>query len=62
MRIFRSLDAVTPPRGGLAVAVGNFDGLHRGHRRIIRRLSREAEAAGLPVVLLTFAPHPEKIF
>jgi riboflavin kinase/FMN adenylyltransferase len=44
------------------VAVGNFDGLHRGHRRIIRRLRREAEAAGLPVCLLTFAPHPEKIF
>ncbi len=44
------------------MAVGNFDGLHRGHRRIIRRLRREAVAAGLPVCLLTFAPHPEKIF
>jgi riboflavin kinase/FMN adenylyltransferase len=44
------------------VAVGNFDGLHRGHRRIIRRLRREARSAGLPICLLTFAPHPEKIF
>jgi riboflavin kinase/FMN adenylyltransferase len=44
------------------VAVGNFDGLHLGHRRIVRRLAREAGSAGLPVSLLTFAPHPEKIF
>ncbi|MHB8054849.1 MAG: riboflavin biosynthesis protein RibF, partial [Candidatus Aminicenantales bacterium] len=62
MRIFRTLDSIPSPKRGCALAVGNFDGLHRGHRRIIRRLAREAGAAGLPVALLTFAPHPEKIF
>ena len=62
MRIFRTLESIESPKRGCAVAVGNFDGLHRGHRRIIRRLAKEAGSAGLPVFLLTFAPHPEKIF
>jgi riboflavin kinase / FMN adenylyltransferase len=62
VRISRTLDSIPSPKPGCALAVGNFDGLHRGHHRIIRRLSREAGAAGLPVALLTFAPHPEKIF
>ena len=62
MRVFRTLESIKAPKRGWAVAVGNFDGLHRGHRRIILRLRREAGAAGLPICLLTFAPHPEKIF
>lgn len=62
MRIFRTLDSIPRPERGCVAAVGNFDGLHRGHRRIIRRLIREADASGLPAVLLTFAPHPEKYF
>ena len=62
MRVFRTLESIEAPKRGWAVAVGNFDGLHRGHRRIVRRLRHEAESAGLPVCLLTFAPHPEKIF
>ena len=61
MRIFRTLESIPASKRGRAVAVGNFDGLHRGHRRIIRRLAREAAASGLPAALLTFAPHPEKI-
>jgi len=44
------------------LAIGNFDGLHRGHQRIIRRLFREAKSRDLPAYLLTFAPHPEKTF
>ncbi|MBN1940411.1 MAG: riboflavin biosynthesis protein RibF [Candidatus Aminicenantes bacterium] len=62
MRVFRTLDSIEAPKPGWAVAIGNFDGLHRGHRRIVRRLRREAATAGLPVCLLTFTPHPEKIF
>jgi riboflavin kinase/FMN adenylyltransferase len=62
VRVFRTTDSIAPPGKGCALAVGNFDGIHRGHRRIIRRLFREAEGRGLPAYLLTFAPHPEKIF
>jgi riboflavin kinase / FMN adenylyltransferase len=43
-----------------AVAVGNFDGLHRGHRKILARLCRLAGARGLRSLVLTFEPHPER--
>lgn len=43
-----------------AVAVGNFDGLHLGHRRILDRLAGTARRLGLEPIVLTFSPHPEK--
>jgi riboflavin kinase/FMN adenylyltransferase len=43
-----------------AVAVGNFDGLHLGHRRIMSRLCRMARRRGLRSLVLTFEPHPER--
>jgi len=44
-------------RGG-AVAIGNFDGVHRGHAALIVELRRQAQAIGGPTVILTFDPHP----
>jgi riboflavin kinase/FMN adenylyltransferase len=43
-----------------AVAVGNFDGLHLGHRKILSRLCRLARERGLRSLVLTFEPHPER--
>lgn len=45
-----------------AVCIGNFDGLHTGHRRIISVLKEEAGKKGLPTVIFTFKPHPVKYF
>jgi riboflavin kinase/FMN adenylyltransferase len=42
------------------VAVGNFDGLHLGHRKILSRLCRLARERGLRSLVLTFEPHPER--
>ena len=47
-------------RGG-AVAIGNFDGAHRGHAELVRELHRVAAAVGGPAVALTFDPHPRAI-
>jgi riboflavin kinase / FMN adenylyltransferase len=44
-------------REGVAVAIGTFDGVHLGHRRVIE----EARATGLPVRVLTFHPHPRVV-
>ncbi|MCA9042154.1 MAG: bifunctional riboflavin kinase/FAD synthetase [Planctomycetaceae bacterium] len=44
-------------RGGY-VAIGNFDGVHRGHQSMIARLTERARAAGVPAIVLTFDPHP----
>jgi riboflavin kinase / FMN adenylyltransferase len=43
---------------GAFVAVGNFDGVHRGHSRLIARLRANADAADAPALALTFDPHP----
>jgi riboflavin kinase/FMN adenylyltransferase len=46
---------------GAVVALGVFDGLHRGHQALIKKLVGRAKAAGHQSVVLTFEPHPQKI-
>lgn len=57
-----ALDAVPPGLTGGFVAVGNFDGMHRGHVALLEETRREAAAAGVPAVVLTFEPHPRTVF
>lgn len=60
MRVVRGLGryAPAPP---CALALGNFDGVHAGHRALLRRCAEEARANGLPSVALTFHPHPRAV-
>jgi riboflavin kinase/FMN adenylyltransferase len=44
------------------VAIGNFDGVHRGHRAVIGTAMQRAEAAHRPAAVLTFEPHPRTFF
>ena len=48
-------------RGGV-VAIGNFDGIHRGHQAVLERAFEEARRRGVPALVLTFEPHPRKVF
>jgi riboflavin kinase/FMN adenylyltransferase len=43
------------------LALGNFDGLHRGHRKILDRMRRVAEERGATSVIMTFDPHPPRV-
>lgn len=61
MRIFRSLDEVPADFGPCALTIGNFDGVHFGHRRILRQLTALAAARGWKSAVLTFDPHPTRI-
>jgi riboflavin kinase / FMN adenylyltransferase len=47
---------------GAVVAIGNFDGVHRGHRAVIAAALERAEALGRPAAALTFEPHPRAFF
>ena len=60
MVVFRGLDDRRLLPRPAAVAVGNFDGLHLGHRRILAHLCRLARRRGLRSLVLTFEPHPER--
>ncbi|OGV73722.1 MAG: riboflavin biosynthesis protein RibF [Methylophilales bacterium RIFCSPHIGHO2_02_FULL_57_10] len=60
MQIFRHLPA--HPDAPMALAIGNFDGMHLGHQAILHRLSEEAKANNLVCSLLTFEPHPREFF
>ena len=59
VQIWRSLDEVPGDLGRTVVTVGNFDGVHRGHQHVVRRAREVARTlGGLPVVAVTFDPHP----
>ncbi len=62
MRIFRHFKGLPDDVRGAAVAIGNFDGVHLGHRAVIGEAGRIAKAGGLPWAVLTFEPHPTALF
>lgn len=61
MRIFRHVDKVPPESRGAVVALGNFDGVHLGHRGVIGRAAEIARDAGAPLGVVTFEPHPVQV-
>lgn len=54
MIVFRSPDEVPEDFGPSVVAIGKFDGVHEGHRAVIRRLEEAAAASGSRAVAVTF--------
>jgi len=52
-----------PPAGvpGLVLAIGDFDGVHQGHREVIRRAVQQAKEQGLASAVMTFHPHPREV-
>ncbi|SCW88268.1 riboflavin kinase / FMN adenylyltransferase [Sphingobium faniae] len=47
---------------GAIMALGNFDGFHRGHQAVVRRATEWAKAEGRPTIVATFDPHPMRFF
>ncbi|MGD0734378.1 MAG: riboflavin biosynthesis protein RibF [Terracidiphilus sp.] len=57
--VYRSIAEIPAGFGPSVGAIGNFDGVHRGHRRILSAVLEEARALGMRAVAITFDPHPE---
>lgn len=62
MQVIDGYRDLAPEQKGAAVAIGNFDGVHRGHRALIEAARAEAAAEDLPVGVMTFEPHPRAFF
>ena len=58
--VYRSLGEVPADLGRTVVAIGNFDGVHRGHREILSSAVNQAHAKGAKALAITFDPHPEQ--
>jgi riboflavin kinase/FMN adenylyltransferase len=52
---------LSPARKQAAVTIGNFDGVHTGHRQILQRVAANARASGRVGAVLTFYPHPAQV-
>jgi riboflavin kinase/FMN adenylyltransferase len=61
MRAFRAISEVPVDFGPSVVTIGNFDGVHAGHREILRRVVAIARERGLVPMVLTFDPHPARV-
>jgi riboflavin kinase/FMN adenylyltransferase len=60
--VCRDDDPVPPSLAGAVVAVGNFDGVHRGHQHLIAVAEAQARENGGPAAVMTFEPHPQAFF
>lgn len=61
MKIIRNLRELSAPLPHPVLTIGNFDGVHLGHREIFQRVVRKARAVGGTSAVLTFKPHPLKV-
>ncbi|MEX0643413.1 MAG: bifunctional riboflavin kinase/FAD synthetase [Pirellulales bacterium] len=61
MHIIRHLSDLPAEARGGAVAIGNFDGVHRGHIQIVHRLLERAAEVNGPAIVFTFDPHPVRL-
>ena len=60
--VCRDGDAIPPELHGAVIAIGNFDGLHRGHQSLIATAVEAAHRESRPAAILTFDPHPRAFF
>lgn len=58
--VYRSLDEIPAGFGPTVAVVGNFDGVHLGHRAILGAVAAEAQKTGARAMAITFNPHPEQ--
>ena len=61
VQLFRELDGLPDNVRGGAVSIGNFDGVHRGHARLVEQLRALARRVGGPSLVFTFDPHPVRL-
>ncbi|MCF1428120.1 MAG: bifunctional riboflavin kinase/FAD synthetase [Shewanella sp.] len=62
MELVRGSYNILPAHHGCVLTIGNFDGVHRGHAKVIAKLLAKAEQYKLPATVLLFEPQPQELF
>lgn len=62
LRLLHGWRGLSDAERGAALALGNFDGVHRGHQRVIAEAARAAARLSAPLGVVTFEPHPRRWF
>ncbi len=62
MNLIRSLYNIQPEHRGCVLTIGNFDGVHLGHQQLIKYASEKARKMNVPLIVMTFEPHPAEFF
>ena len=62
MELLRGIHNLKSEHKGCVLSIGNFDGVHLGHKAVLQRLLREAKRLDVPATVLTFEPQPAELF
>ena len=62
MRVIKGWKGLMARDRGASIALGNFDGVHRGHQQVIALAAKAAHETGAPLGVISFDPHPRQIF
>lgn len=63
MKLIRGIHNLSQaPQEGYVLTIGNFDGVHRGHRALLQGLQEEGRKRNLPVMVMLFEPQPLELF
>jgi len=62
MRVIRGRHNIREQDQGCVITIGNFDGVHRGHQAILKKVKQVAEDLGCPSLLICFEPQPKEFF
>src|SRR5436190_7952993 len=61
-QLIRSLHNIRARHQKAVITIGNFDGVHLGHQRLIKKVIDQAKKLGVPSMVITFEPHPAEFF
>ncbi|SDB20307.1 FMN adenylyltransferase [Pseudidiomarina indica] len=62
MQLIRGIHNIRPEHRGCVLTIGNFDGVHLGHQAVLAQVRAQAQARGLPAMVMTFEPQPQELF